>query len=437
MLVAIGRAAFVRVAVPDCNEQRIMTIVRRGLILALGLLMPALLAAATAAAPLAMLAAAPAAPAAPAVPVDAVAPAAATAPATASASAATWRPEHIVIVVLENKTGGQVLGNKDMPYLNELAATGALMTNAYFAQTPYTGDSPAGLPARPSQPNYLYLLSGNNQGVLPPWMKGIGNDLIPAAMRPFATPNLGAALIAGGFSYTGFSESLPHPHYDAPGDMSLLKDEYRRKHNPTINWVNLTGATVPADKARYVLPVATNLAFTSTRDPVDGKSYRGFVMDEAGRALGYDQLPTVSLVVPNEQNDAHSGTNKACDAWLVANIKPYADWARAHNSLLVVTYDEDGSTNTSRGDGYRTGIDRIATIFYGPPERVVGGKYPETIDHLNVLATLLDRYGLLVQFKTDFAASYNTAEALIEAANLRPLKDVFGEGAALAEQTAK
>ena len=348
-----------------------------------------------------------------------------------AANKTTWRPDKIVIVVLENKTGGQVLGNKDLPYLNDLAAHGALMTNAYFAQTPYTGDSPAGLPARPSQPNYLYLLSGNNQGILPAWMNGVGNNLVPAAMRPFTTPNLGAALIAAGLSYAGFSESLPYPHYDDVGDQEKNKDEYRRKHNPTINWVNLTNATVPADEARFVLPVAANLAFTNTSDPIDGKRYRGFALDKNGKALGYNSLPTVSLVVPNEQNDAHSGSNAACDAWLMVHIKPYAEWAREHNSLLVVTYDEDGSTNTSHGDGYKTGIDRIATIFYGPAAHVRVEKYAETIDHLNVLSTLLDRYGLLEKFRKDFQASYTTPESKTEFSNLRPIKDVFGEGAPL------
>lgn len=345
---------------------------------------------------------------------------------------AKWRPDHVVVVILENKTGGQVLGNKDLPYLNSLAANGALMTNAFFAQTPYTGNPPQGLPARPSQPNYLYLFSGNNQGVLPKWMRGIANQLIPAAMRPFTTPNLGAALSSAGYTFLSFSESLPHPHYDGEADLAVSKDEYRRKHNPVINWINLTRATVAPNKARYGLPVAMNLGFDATKDAVDGKSYRGFAVDEAGQPLGYDRLPTVAFVIPNEQHDAHTGTNKQCDDWLVEHIKPYAEWARTHNSLLVITYDEDGSTNTSHGNGYETGIDRIATIFYGPAERVKNGKYPETIDHLNVLSTLLDRYDALPQFRQDFAASYLGTEAAIELSNLRPIVDVFGEGQALA-----
>ena len=344
----------------------------------------------------------------------------------------TWRPDHVVIVVLENATGMSILGNRrEMPYLNGLATAGAVMTNAYFAQIPYTGDSPAGLPARPSQPNYLFLISGNNQGVLPEWRGGIHNGLVPVAWRPFTTPNLGAALITAGLRFLSFSESLPYPHYDGEGDVNPRADLYRRKHNPIVNWLNLTRARVPVDKARFILPVGANLGFANTLDAVDGKRYRGFAMNEAGAPLGYDQLPTVALVIPNEQHDAHSAGNAVCDAWLRQHIGPYAVWARAHNSLLVVTYDEDGSTNSTHGDAYQTGIDRIATIFYGPAEHVRRGAYEEKIDHLNVLATVLDRYGLLAQFRRDFAAAHHGPEAVAELRNLRAIKDLFGEGVAL------
>ena len=122
----------------------------------------------------------------------------------------------------------------------------------------------------------------------------------------------------------------------------------------------------------------------------------------------------------------------ACDGWLRTNIKPYADWARAHDSLLIVTFDEDGSTNSSFGDPDATGLDRIATIIYGPVGRVIPGLYDERIDHLNVLSTILDRYGLLDQFKRDFLRTQSGLETRQEYANLRPVKDVFGEGPRLA-----
>jgi hypothetical protein len=374
-------------------------------------------------------------------------------------AAGTWSPAHVVIVVLENRSFKQIIGDREMPYLNALASSSALMTRAYFAQTPY-GIVPEGyeshLPARPSQPNYLYLFSGHHQGVVASWFQapgspylgtatndaagnrlarsvpstpvGIGNNLIPASARPFTTPNLGAALIASGRSFASFSESLPYPHYDKAGDLSPIADLYRRKHNPAINWIDLWGRAVAAEKRKFLLPVEANLGFANTTDPRGGTRYRGFAVDAEGNRIGFDRLPTVSIVVPNEQHDLHSAGKAACDAWLATNIKPYADWARDHDSLLIVTFDEDGSTNASRGDAYRTGIDPIVTLFHGPAGNVTPGTYDERIDHLNVLATVLDRYGLLDEFKQDFLQAHQGPEAGNEAANLRPIRDVFGEG---------
>jgi hypothetical protein len=49
-----------------------------------------------------------------------------------------------------------------------------------------------------------------------------------------------------------------------------------------------------------------------------------------------------------------------------------------------------------------------------------------------VLSTILDRHGLLDQFKRDFLRAHTGLEARQEYANLRPIKDVFGEGPRLA-----
>ena len=379
------------------------------------------------------------------------------------AAAERWSPAHVVIVILENKSFQEIIRDREMPYLNALAQQGALMTRAYFAQIPY-GIVPAGysarLPARPSQPNYLYLFSGHHQGMLPAWFQdprspyvgnaindpagnrlpgpvlttpiGIANALVPASMRPFTAPNLGAALMASGRTFATFSESLPHPRYDKEGDPVPIGDLYRRKHNPAINWIDFGSRPVAAEERKFLLPVETNLGFANTTDPHDGTHYRGFAVDAQGNRIGFESLPTVSIVVPNEQHDMHSAGKQACNVWLEAHIKPYADWAREHDSLLIVTTDEDGTTNSSHGNPYQTGIDPIVTFFYGPPGKVIPGRYDERIDHLNVLATVLDRYGLLEEFKQDFMRVHRGPEAENMGANLRPIRDVFAEGPKLA-----
>jgi hypothetical protein len=67
---------------------------------------------------------------------------------------------------------------------------------------------------------------------------------------------------------------------------------------------------------------------------------------------------------------------------LKKRIEPYVAWAFRHNSLLVLTWDEDDF----RAENH------VATILVGP--MVKRGVSMQRIDHYSVLRTLLDFYGL-------------------------------------------
>ena len=245
---------------------------------------------------------------------------------------------------------------------------------------------------------------------------------------PAGTFARGAAVIAHGGTFACFSETLPYPRFDGE-TYDAGAGLYKRKHNPVINWINLPGRALAPPEAPYVLPDSVNLAFAATVDPASGQRYRGFMVDEQGRPLGFDALPAVSIVVPNQAHDAHDASLGDADTWLAQNMRGYAQWAMAHNSLLILTFDEDGATKTGGGDAKRTGIDTIATVFYGP--MVKPGRYSEPADHLNVLSTVLRLHADLAQFQEQFARAHPGEEAAQERANLRPILDIFGAGAPL------
>src|SRR4051812_10025395 len=90
------------------------------------------------------------------------------------------RPDHIVICIMENHpyaglaSSASIIGNSSAPYINALAMdSGANFTSAHAIE-------------HPSQPNYLDLFSGGNQGVT--------NDNVPSNY-PFTTANLGRQLV--------------------------------------------------------------------------------------------------------------------------------------------------------------------------------------------------------------------------------------------------
>ena len=171
----------------------------------------------------------------------------------------------------------------------------------------------------PSQPNYFALFSGSTQGV-----RDNGD-------YTFDAPNLATALEAARKSFVGYVET------GSP-----------RSHNP---WES----------------------FTSARKTE--RNFSEFPSD-------FTQLPTVSFVIPGLNNDMHDGSVSDGDAWLKVHLSAYAEWAKTHNSLLIITFDEDDNRANNH----------IPTIIFGA--RVRPGRYAERISHYNLLSTLLAMYGL-------------------------------------------
>src|SRR6185295_13829993 len=84
----------------------------------------------------------------------------------------------------------------------------------------------------PSQPNYLQIFSGSTQGV--------ADDKVPSKL-PFVTANLGAELIAKGFTFRAYSEDLP-----SVGFTGATYAKYARKHCPWVNWQGTGVNGIPA-----------------------------------------------------------------------------------------------------------------------------------------------------------------------------------------------
>ncbi len=252
--------------------------------------------------------------------------------------------DHVVIVVEENKDYDQVLVGCEAPYIKELQRAGANLTKMYAEE-------------HHSQGNYFWLFSGHNQGV-----KG---DTIPSAM--LSASNLGQQLIASGRSFAGYSEDLPEA-----GSTRHNAGRYARKHAPWVSFCNL--------------PPTTNLPFAD------------FPSD-------FTKLPTVSFVIPNLINDMHGTlpfhrpSVKAGNDWLKKNLDAYYRWAIDHNSLLIVTSDENDHARvlidelTDPNAPVEKDRNRIFTILVGA--HVKHDFTDDTpVTHVNLLRTLEAMYKL-------------------------------------------
>jgi len=283
--------------------------------------------------------------------------------------------DHIVIVVEENKTYNEIIYDPNAakqpwplpwpaPYINQLKAEGANFTQAYGEE-------------HFSQGNYFWLFSGDNQTVS-------FSDQVPMKDNnpcfPFTASNLASQLLDKGLTFLGYVDSLPSD------PMLPYVGNYARKHVPWLSFGNV--------------PDALTVSFS--KFPKDPK--------------GFEKLPCLSFVIPDLEHDMHNGPFpqqiKVGDTWLKDNIGPYYEWAKTHNSLLILTFDENDDKRAYQGltnplvtpDTCKVAkVDReycldlqnrIITIFAGA--HIIPGDYPEGkgITHVNILRTIEAMYRL-------------------------------------------
>ena len=267
----------------------------------------------------------------------------------------------VVVIVMENHAYGAtdpgvngdptkyVVGNTvDAPYLNgTLIPSGTLFTNDYA-------------PYHPSLPNYLELTAGTNAGC----------TVDSCSRDSFPNENLFHLLGQAGASFASLQESMPANCTFTDSGL------YAVRHNPEIYFTNLDAASGLA----YACP-NTDMTIAPGVTP--------------GTVLAWpNPLPAFSFVTPNLCHDMHgSKPTGVCpnktdqiiadgDAWLGANVPVLL----AEGAIVIVTFDEGGSGDSTGGGGH------IATIM-------TGLKVPVAIDatlynHASLLAGLENYFGL-------------------------------------------
>jgi uncharacterized protein YceK len=227
----------------------------------------------------------------------------------------TATADHVFLVVLENHSFGQVMGNSAMPYLNLLASSHSLAAN-YFAN------------AHPSIPNYFMLTTGSPQTFDDNFSGTITDN------------NLVRALNGANKSWKAYVESLPSVGYKGPAIGTYLKH-----HNPFAYLIDITGSAAQA---------------------VNMVPFSQFSPD-----LAAGSLASFVYLLPDSQNDAHDCPGgapictdnqklAAADNWLKANIDPLLNSPKFGNSVLIITFDESVNTDLTNGGG------QILTVLVGP-----------------------------------------------------------------------
>jgi phosphatidylinositol-3-phosphatase len=247
-------------------------------------------------------------------------------------SAAAGQPlfGHVYLIVFENHGYDTVVKGKQMPYLQSLIDKGGL-AKAYQAV------------ARPSQPNYIALFSGDIHDI-----DDNNNHNIDAA-------NLADQLEAKGRSWSVTAENVPSGCFlgatasggrDGPGT-------YARKHEPAISFISIS------------------------RNPARCGRIHDLTAFDPGEA-------DFQLIVPNLCNDAHDCPLSTADKWLSKLAPKIMDSdAFKKDGLLIVTFDEAESRQANH----------VPLVAVGPSIRP-GTTSSTPTTHYSLLRTLEDNWDL-------------------------------------------
>jgi phosphatidylinositol-3-phosphatase len=227
--------------------------------------------------------------------------AATAAPAGSSVPGATTAPgqgrvRKLLVIMEENHSADEVFPS-GMPYLWRVARRYGYATD-WFAI------------GHPSLPNYLAIFGGSafNQ---PP-------DCSPGPACDYPGPTVFGQALARGETARAYEESMP-----APCDTSS-SGTYDVDHNPWAYFPTEAAACRAGD-----VPAGT----------------------PAGGALVSDvragTLPTIGMITPNLNHDAHNGTLAQAGAWLrgwLPVLTSGPDWRQGRLAIVVV-FDEGDTTN--------------------------------------------------------------------------------------------
>lgn len=253
--------------------------------------------------------------------------------------------DHVVIIVLENDDAQNVMA---IPYMDSLSRRGALLEN-FFAL------------AHPSYPNYLAMVSGRT------FLEGgpiVQHDPIAYSRRDF-----------------GDAQML----VDAP----TLADRFESRH---ISWQVLADDyplkdSVP-DRCDFRRAVGAysrkHVPFLSFKEFHDRPGLCSHVRNLEWLRL--ESLPAYSLIIPNMIHDAHDAPLKSQVPWLRNLVAQLVDNPFAPSTLIVVTFDESGSSIREKMFG-AVHPNRIYTVLLG--DMVRSGFVSTTpATHLSLLLTI-------------------------------------------------
>jgi hypothetical protein len=353
------------------------------------------------------------------------------------------RLDHVLLIIMENQTNTDILGNPNAPFINAYAKVANQATN-YFAV------------GHPSAPNYLEIVGGSNFGVpsdyWPNWIATGCVDNSPGstgcvnAVTPIVVAGVDNAVVATATKSTDCNGQISITGIPAPNNCALrnypatfftpksIADQLVEKHRswktyqeslPAVEpgvfginyadgeWSNLSPVAVfvpgPIQKL-YAVKHDPFVYFQNGQLGADDELSLTRVADFDGPnglwadLKTHDDFPNLAVIVPNQCHDMHgfvSGGTPICSAAtaaesgfliaqgdaevakLVYGIKATPAWERGRNAIVLVWDENDHSNAANR-------VVMLVETNYAANGRTSDQPY----DHFSLLRTLQAGFGL-------------------------------------------
>jgi phosphatidylinositol-3-phosphatase len=253
---------------------------------------------------------------------------------------------HVVVIMDENESFGDIIGNtRAAPYLNHLAAQCGLATN-YRSVT------------HPSHPNYMAVTGG-----------------ISSVAGLIDAPSIFGQVRQSGGSWRAYQESMPR------GCDRRSSAPYKAGHNPGISFV-----PIALDCRRWDV------------------GWSDFTWDVA-----HDALPMYALITPNQCHNMHASCNpgqsaiRAGDSWLAGVIPQIiaTPGYQAGRTVIFITWDEGshGQSPAQRGENCLAAVHRSDESCHVPTLVLSAYVHPGTrsgtfFSHYSLLQTTERLLGL-------------------------------------------
>jgi hypothetical protein len=204
----------------------------------------------------------------------------------------------VFTIVMENHDRSEIIGDSSAPYINSLLGQGAEAAGYHDSYV------------HPSEPNYIWMVAGENFGIL--------NDNDPGSGNTIASQSHVADQIEmAGLTWKSYQESMGEPC----GLQS--HGRYAAKHDPFVYFSDINGW----DGTKFQ-PSARCVAHVVDYSQLDADLAAGTVPDYA-------------FITPNMVNDMHDGSVQDGDNWLSREIPKILASDRFKNGgVLFLVWDE-------------------------------------------------------------------------------------------------